>query len=425
MARSRTPGPDPVESAVSDFFTDHPGIRSSVVAFSGGRDSTVLLHALKTGLPGHALQVVHVHHGLHPDADGQSHHCREFAQRLGLHCEERRIDVPLAPPEGLEASARRLRYEALMHGLPRDGCVLTAHHALDQAETFLLAALKGSGPAGLSGMPRLRSLGAGWLGRPLLACSNADIAAYAVRHNLSWVEDPSNSDTRFDRNFLRREIMPALSTRFPAALRLSAAADLQGEATRALDLLLDRQLQDLAGTDPDSRTLDVAALLEQPSELHGWLLRRFVQRAGFSAPRRGPLLEFLRQLRQGGESAQPELHWAGVSLRCHRRQVHIVAAETAGAQADGPSAIDWPATAAALDLPDGRRLTREELESAGVDPGQPVRIRFRAGGERVNTPSGRKSLKKMMQERDIPRWRRARLPLVQVGEELVAVLWDR
>jgi tRNA(Ile)-lysidine synthase len=105
--------------------------------------------------------------------------------------------------------------------------------------------------------------------------------------------------------------------------------------------------------------------------------------------------------------------------------LHIVESEKTQADADRPSAIDWPATAPAIDLPDGRRLTRDELESAGVDPGQPVRIRFRSGGERVNTPSGRKSLKKMMQERGIPRWRRARLPLVQVGDEIVAVLWDR
>ena len=274
-------------------------------------------------------------------------------------------------------------------------------------------------------MPRVRPLGAGWLGRPLLECSDAQVAAYALRHGLSWVEDPTNTDIRFDRNFLRREILPALSTRFPAELRLSAAADLQGAATRALNLLLDRQLQDLGGMDSDSRTLGVAALLEQPAELHSWLLRRFVQRAGFPAPRRGPLLEFLRQLRQGGDAAQPELHWARVSLRCHHRQIHIVESEPTEVRADGPLAIDWPATAAALDLPDGRRLTRDELEAAGVDPGQPVRIRFRSGGERVSTPSGRRSLKKMMQERGVPRWRRARLPLVQVGEELVAVLWDR
>jgi tRNA(Ile)-lysidine synthase len=425
MAHSRTPGPDPVESAITEFLADHSGIRSLRVAFSGGRDSTVLLHALARQPLDHALDVVHVHHGLHPEADAQSRHCREVAQRLGLHCEEHRIEVPPAPPEGMEASARRLRYEALMRGLPRDGCVLTAHHALDQAETFLLAALRGSGPSGLSGMPRVRPLGAGWLGRPLLGCSDAQVAAYATRHGLSWVEDPTNTDIRFDRNFLRREILPALSTRFPAELRLSAAADLQGAATRALNLLLDRQLQDLGGMDSDSRTLGVAALLEQPAELHSWLLRRFVQRAGFPAPRRGPLLEFLRQLRQGGDAAQPELHWARVSLRCHHRQIHIVESEPTEVRADGPLAIDWPATAAALDLPDGRRLTRDELEAAGVDPGQPVRIRFRSGGERVSTPSGRRSLKKMMQERGVPRWRRARLPLVQVGEELVAVLWDR
>ena len=422
MVPSRKPGPDPVEGALTRFLEDHPGCTGLRVAFSGGRDSTVLLHALARLECGRAVMAIHVHHGLHPLADRQADHCRRFAASLGLDFELREVHVPDSPKQGVEGAARRLRYQALAQEAGSGDCVLTAHHATDQAETFLLAALKGSGPAGLAAMPRVRRLGAGWLGRPLLEVPGAMIAAYADRHGLQWVEDPSNEDTRFDRNFLRREALPVLSRRFPVARRLGAAAGLQAEVVQVLDGLLDPLLDRLMGPVADS--LDLSALLGQPESRRSWLLRRFIIRAGGSLPRREPLLEFLRQVAQAGEEASPALHWDGLSLRTYRGALYLLKATEHREPSPFGRAIDWPDGAAALTLPDGRVLTARQLQEAGVHSCRGVQIDFRRGGEALRQGGLRRSLKTLMQERGIPPWRRAEIPLVRVDGELAAVMWD-
>jgi tRNA(Ile)-lysidine synthase len=422
MALSRKPGPDPVEVALTRFLEDHPDCAGLRVAFSGGRDSTVLLHALARLERGRSAVAIHVHHGLHPLADAQADHCRRFAAGLGLRFEVREVRLTGSPEEGVEAAARRLRYEALSQGGDPGDCVLTAHHATDQAETFLLAALKGSGPAGLAAMPRLRRLGAGWLGRPLLQVPGESIAAYALQHGLRWVEDPSNEDTRFDRNFVRREVLPVLASRFPVARRLGAAADLQAEVIEVLDGLLDPLLDALSG--PVAGSLDLVAMLAHPAVRRPWLLRRFVVRSGGSLPRRGPLLEFLRQLAEAGAEASPALHWDGLSLRTYRGVLYLLRASGNGSAPSSGEAIDWPDGASTLTLPDGRLLTARQLREAGVGCSGGVQIDFRRGGETLRTGGARRALKTLMQERGIPPWRRAEIPLVRVRGELVAVLWE-
>jgi len=421
MAPSRKPGPDPVEVALTRFLEDHPDCSGLRVAFSGGRDSTVLLHALARLEPGRSVVAIHVHHGLHRLADAQADHCRRFAAGLGLRFEMREVRLSGRPEDGVEAAARRLRYEALAQGAGPNDCVLTAHHATDQAETFLLAALKGSGPAGLAAMPKLRRLGAGWLGRPLLQVPGESIAFYAGQHGLGWVEDPSNEDTRFDRNFVRREVLPVLASRFPVTRRLGVAADLQAEVIEVLDGLLDPLLDTLNGPVADS--LDLGALLAQPAARRPWLLRRFIARSGGSLPRRGPLLEFLRQLAEAGAEASPALHWDGLSLRTYRGVLHLLRAAGPGKALPSGGAIDWPDGASTLMLPDGRLLTARQLREAGIASSGGVQIDFRRGGETLRTGGVRRPLKTLMQERGIPPWRRAEVPLVRLHGELVAVLW--
>ena len=422
MAPSRKPGPDPVAVALTRFLEDHAGCVGLRVAFSGGRDSTVLLHALARLGRGRAVVAMHVHHGLHPLADAQADHCRRFAAELGVRFEMREVRLTGRPEKGVEAAARRLRYEALSQGAGPGDCVLTAHHATDQAETFLLAALKGSGPAGLAAMPRLRPLGTGWLGRPLLRVPGDSIAAYARQHGLCWVDDPSNEDTRFDRNFIRREVLPVLAPRFPIARRLGAAADLQAEVLEVLDGLLDPLLGTLSGPVADS--LDLDAMLAQPAVRRPWLLRRFIVRSGGSLPRRGPLLEFLRQLAEAGAEASPALHWDGLSLRTYRGALYLLRPARQGTARSSANPIDWSDAASTLTLPDGRLLTARLLREAGIDVSAGIQIDFRRGGETLRTGGVRRALKTLMQERGIPPWRRAEIPLVRVNGELVAVLWE-
>ncbi len=423
MAPSRKPVPEPVPSALRAFLGRHSGIDRLRVALSGGRDSTVLLHALSEQDRDRRALPLHVHHGLHPLADRQAEHCLHFAATLGYACEVREVRVPESPKEGVEAAARRLRYQALAAGASPGDCILTAHHAADQAETFLLAALKGSGPSGLAAMPELRRLGACWLGRPLLGVAGSALAAYAAARDLSWVEDPTNEDRRFDRNFLRREVLPRLATRFPAERRLALAAELQGEVVDVLDGLLDPLLERLQGPDPQS--LDLRQFSAQPPARRPWLLRRFIARAGAAIPRRVPLLEFLRQLEEAGADRCPALDWDGYALRSHRGVLYLLGPSETD-RAELPQGLAWPAGARELRLPDGRVLTLEELRDAGVTDTADLSVVFRHGGEWLRQPDGtRRSLKNLMQERGIPPWRRSRIPLIQRRGELVAVLWSR
>lgn len=424
MAPSRKPEPESVAGALRLFLRQYPEIGRLRVAVSGGRDSIVLLHAVAAQDPERRALPLHIHHGLHPLADRQAEHSRRFAAALGYACEVRAIRVPERPREGVEAAARRLRYQALAEGASSDDCILTAHHATDQAETFLLAALKASGPSGLSAMPELRRLEPCWLGRPLLDVPGSAVAAYAAARDLRWIEDPTNEDLRFDRNFLRREVLARLATRFPAEQRLARAAELQAEVVAVLDGLLDPLLDSLQGPQPDS--LDLRQFSAQPATRRPWLLRRFLERAGANAPRGTPMLEFLRQLDEAGPDRYPALHWEGHALRSHRGVLYLLEPADAGAQRMPPEGIAWPAGARDLLLPDGRVLTLQELEHAGVVDAGGVRVCFRQGGESLRQVDGtRRSLKNLMQERGIPPWRRSRVPLIERHGELVAVLWSR
>ena len=424
MAPSRKPGPEPVASALREFLGQHSEIDRLRVALSGGRDSTVLLHALAEQDPERRALALHVHHGLHPLADRQADHCQRLAAGLGYACRILEIRVPERPEEGIEAAARRLRYEALTEGASAGDCILTAHHATDQAETFLLAALKGGGPAGLAAMPGLRRIGPCWLGRPLLGVAGSAVGAYAAARDLRWVEDPTNEDLRFDRNFLRRKVLPRLAERFPVERRLARAAELQAEVSTVLDGLLDPLLDDLRGPCPNC--LDLERLSAQPVARRPWLLRRFLALAGAAPPRRGPLLEFLRQLDAAGPDRSPALHWEGHGLRSYRGMLYLLASAEEVAPDLPPQGLPWPSGAPELGLPDGRVLTRQELRQAGVADPAGVRVAFRQGGEWLRQADGtRRSLKNLMQERGVPPWRRSRIPLIQRDGELIAVLWSR
>ena len=216
-----------------------------LVAFSGGIDSTVLLHALSSIRERHQCEIIaiHIDHGLHPDSGDWEIHCRQFADSLGVSYSSCPVTVSDVSHSGPEAAARQARYVVLQPQVQEGDCVLSAHHEDDQAETLLLNLMRGSGIAGLAGIGAAQDFGRGRLLRPLLGVSGAAIEAYAKRHKLGWIEDPTNANIRFDRNFLRQEIVPRLATRWPAVTaRLRQSADLASEASGLLKNLADIDL---------------------------------------------------------------------------------------------------------------------------------------------------------------------------------------
>ncbi|WP_017926292.1 tRNA lysidine(34) synthetase TilS [Thioalkalivibrio sp. HL-Eb18] len=408
-------GTHPVMAAVRAFLQDHPGATSLRVAFSGGRDSSVLLHALAQLRP-QGLEAWHVNHGLRPDAEAQAAFCVRVAEALEVPLTVRNVIVLDDASEGPEAAARRARYTALREGLGERDLILTAQHADDQAETFLLAALRGSGPEGLQGMRVLRREGDTWLGRPLLAVPGESIAGYARVAALDWYHDPSNDDTRFDRNFLRREIFPRLAERFPVYGSLARCARWQREAVDRLASLEDKHL-------PGEASLEVASLAELDLPARRARLRAWLRAQGLRPPGHVRLEEFCRQLEVHGADRNPELRWADGWMGVYRGTIYAEAPD--GKPAAPGDVMPWPPGHARLTLPDGRVLERAALEALGVDAQEALEVGFRRGGETVVTPAGRRPLKKRLQERGVPPWAREHLPLVRRRADgtVVAILW--
>ena len=215
------------------------------VALSGGRDSTVLLHRLAQDpdLQRRGLGAVHVHHGLQPEADAWVAHCAAACAALDVPLQVRHVRVDATRGEGPEAAARHARREAFAAVMAPGDILATAHHLEDQAETFLLRALRASGPDGLAGMRPWRRFGPGWQWRPLLRTPRDALQAYALAHGLRWIEDPSNARTDADRNFLRHDILPRLRLRWPQAdAAFARSATLSAEAADLLARQDDRLL---------------------------------------------------------------------------------------------------------------------------------------------------------------------------------------
>ncbi|WP_223593225.1 tRNA lysidine(34) synthetase TilS [Pseudomonas sp. A-R-19] len=388
------------------------------IAFSGGLDSTVLLHLLahlaKTqSLP--ALSAIHVHHGLQAVADAWPEHCRSVCAALGVSLQVVRVQVQ--PGASLERAARDARYLAFSDAVQAGEVLLTAQHRDDQAETLLFRLLRGAGVRGLSGMPRQRPLGVGHLLRPLLDVTRAELEAYAIEQGLSWIEDPSNEDRQYSRNYLRHQVFPGLTSRWPQAVATMArsAAHLS-EAQALLDDLADIDLS-LASTVSDFEwlglpSLELAALeklsvARQRNALSRWLEPR--TRLPDSDHWSGweDLRDATGDARPIWRLAQGELHRAGGRVWW-----------LSGAWLNSlPVAGTWLDPALPLVLPGNGALTLR-----GKIPDGPVQIRYREGGEVMDLPNrGHRDLKRLLNESGVPSFVRGRLPLLYKDGQLLAV----
>ena len=401
------------------------GASACWVAFSGGVDSHALLHALasRRGELAMPLGAVHVDHGLHGHSPAWAQHCRRVCAGLDLEFVLLSGDARPAPGESPEAAARDLRYHLLADWLPAGALLLSAHHQDDQAETLLLQLLRGAGPKGLSAMPGAAPLGRGTLWRPLLDCGRADLLAYAREQGLDWLEDPSNADTRLDRNFLRHQLLPELKTRWPAAAAvLARSAELCAEAAELQEQVA---RQDLAAAAGDrSGTLSVTALGRLPEARQRNLLRHWLRAAGFSLPSRAVLGRVLAEVLGARPDAEPCVHWPGCEVRRYRDALFALAPL---APPPGGQPLDW-SPEETLELAGGT-LRADPVPGQGLRlaPGTRLQVRFRQGGEQLRLPGRehRHTLKQLLQEAGVPPWERERLPLLYLGEELVAVagLW--
>ncbi|WAH65924.1 tRNA lysidine(34) synthetase TilS [Xanthomonas hortorum] len=387
-----------------------------LVAYSGGMDSGVLLHLLAAA-PRYrdiGLRAVHVHHGLHADADAWAAHCQRQCDALQIPLQIARVQVERDSGLGLEAAARHARHAAFAETLTPGEWLALAHHRDDQAETFLLRALRASGPDGLAAMRAQRPFAGGMLWRPLLHHARTDLLAYAQAHGLKWIEDPSNADTRYDRNFLRTQLMPMLQQRWPqAAEALARSAHLSADASA---LLLQEDTALLPTMLTATGALDLQRLRTQPATRRPRLLRAWVSAAHTPPLPAHGITALEQEIDNHAPDRRARFAWQQVEVRRWRQCLYLLR----------PHA-EWPPQwqtrwdgQAALRLPDGAQL---QLHGApGLRFAQPLLVRARHGGERIVLPQRAHShrLKHLLQELDLPPWERERLPILWDGDQVLA-----
>ncbi|PPU92679.1 tRNA lysidine(34) synthetase TilS [Xanthomonas populi] len=387
-----------------------------LVAYSGGMDSSVLLHLLAAAprYRDSGLRAVHVHHGLHADADAWAAQCQRQCAALQIPLQIARVQIARNSGLGLEAAARNARHAAFAETLTLGEWLTLAHHRDDQAETFLLRALRASSPDGLAAMRAQRPFASGVLWRPLLHYPRADVLAYAQAHGLEWIEDPSNADTRHDRNFLRTQLMPLLQQRWPqAADALARSAQLSADAS---DLLLQEDAALLPSMLTATGALDLQRLRAQPAIRRQRLLRAWVSAAHAPALPAHGVAALEQEIDNHAPDRQASFAWQQVQVRRWRQCLYLLRPPAA-----------WPPQwqthwdgQAALHLPDGAQL---QLQAAhGLRFAQPLRVRARHGGERIVLPQRAHShrLKHLLQELDLPPWERERLPILWDGDQVLA-----
>lgn len=419
---SATFAADKLEPILSRHLADAQH-RQYCVAYSGGLDSTVLLRTLKTLVSegfGQGLRAIHVDHGLHSDSLRWARQCEETSDRWGIPCHVERVEVDPDSGLGIEAAAREARYRVLARRLKEREVLLTAHHQDDQLETILMQLLRGAGVAGLAGMPHRAPFSRGCHVRPMLGFERASLAEYARREGLVWLHDVSNDDQRFDRNFLRSNILPKLASRWPAsAATVRRAGAHCAEAAGLLDELAEL---DSAGL-PYSEPLPVARLLDLTPARQRNLLRYWIRRRGLLLPSTRRLNAILKDVLHAAADATPCVAWSGAQIRRYRGYLYFMSS-----MADQP---DFTGRAWELSktFPLGRELGNLRVQEAprnGLDAGKiggRLDVKFRQGGERLVLPgaSQHKELKKLFQEAGVVPWMRNFVPLLYRGENLVAV----
>lgn len=423
--------------------------RTLVVALSGGLDSMVLLdvcHRYREQwhpLLGGDLRAVHVHHGLHADANAWVEFCRRVCDERGIALElcyaGERVHALRETGTGLEAAARDARYEAFAGHLAADEVLLMAHHEDDQAETVLLNLLRGSGARGLSGMPVERELGQGFLLRPFLsddaAVSRAQLEAYAQTFALAHVDDDSNENVRLSRNFLRHKVMPLLREHWPAVSEsLTRVALLQAEQETLLETLAQQYLHE--HEDAEEGSLSFTALLQTPAAMQRLVLRHWLhQRTG-----QWPDWQCVQTVREdfllASADADPLLQWQGRELRRFRQRLFLMWPREAHVPAPSGGFL-WEQAAdgrlPALVLPGNGILRLIQVAQGGMRlPDAETCVSYRQyvpdSASQHNLLDGsfecalagrpRRALKKILQESDVPPWLRSRTPLVFVGGQL-------
>ncbi|CAM3693906.1 tRNA lysidine(34) synthetase TilS [Parendozoicomonas haliclonae] len=408
-----------------------------VVGFSGGLDSTVLLSLCRELREQGVLKGVgalHVHHGLSRLADDWVNHaealCQSWEIPLQVHY------VQCGQGQNIEESARNARYQVFEESLQVGEVLLQAHHQDDQVETLLYRLVRGSGIHGMSGMPTTRSLGVGQLCRPLLVFPRSALEDYARRHGLEWIEDDSNTDTRFDRNFLRADIVPVLEQRWPGMKsRVARFSEICQDSVQLLDELAKEDLQaaSLSVTFPgvgELQVVDCGWLSEQTAARRNLVLRHWLSVLDLPVPDSEMLERIYNEVVLARVDAEPELHWGGCSVYRHRHWLVALAALPRLGECKSQSSAVLKGDDFCLSFAgNGDVIAQWYDSSTGVSALRATTLNGQWSLRRdvmvepfaLPGRKGRKTLKKWLNELGVPAWLRERLPVLHKGAEVVAI----
>jgi len=398
-------------------------IKNWCLAYSGGIDSQVLLHLLY--LSKLNVNAIYIDHGLQPQSIDWAEHCFRQCEQLSIPFQVIKVDATASHGESPEAAARKARYGALKNCIQENTCLLTAQHQDDQSETILLQLLRGAGAAGLSGMPEIAEFAYGWHARPLLNISQKQIEDYANLNSLSWVEDPSNQQVHYDRNYLRHSVMPELQKRWPALNKtLSVFASQQAENNQLLNVLA---AQDLSSSLSEESNLDISQLNKLDDARLRNALRYWVKSINKPMPSRAVLEQVVQQTKNNSNDSAVLVSWANVEIRCFRNKLFCLNKISH----DASQIFNWDMkddlVLSSIEKKIRVKTTNEDNTQFVLNAEklkQPITVRFRQGGEKIK-PAGRNGshdLKSLFQESAVPVWQRDRIPLLFVGNELVAVV---
>lgn len=397
-------------------------VQRFVVAYSGGADSHSLLHALVSLELPQSILALHVNHGISPNADSWQAHCEAVCQSMNVYFCAEQVEV-VRDGTGLENAARQARYDLFARHIGHGDMLLLGHHADDQLETFFLRLLRGSGVRGLGGMPEWRTIGDGSLLRPWLACSRSQIRDYATAHELPWIEDESNADVQFDRNYLREQVLPLLHNRWPqAGNSIARSMSWCGEADAVADELAEI---DYFACYPHAERLGWSLAFTYLRGLSRArrrnVLRLWMTRCGVPVPGHRILDAIQEQTIDSRLDASPQISWANWQCRRYQGRLHLVPQLPA---LDADRVWHCGVGGVLTDVGFGE-VSFAPAEGCGmrVDEEHPLTIMFAREGVRCR-PVGRthsQTLKKLFQAAAIPPWLRERTPLIYQGDQLLAV----
>ena len=414
---------DLVDKAFVSLLESHKKIKSMTVALSGGVDSVVLLHLLHQLQKTHhyTLKASHVHHGLSKNADKWAKFSEKLCTKLSVPLDVHYIKLPQKKSLGIEGEARRLRYEKLLQS--KTDLVVLAHHEDDQAETFLLQLIRGAGIKGLSSMAHFDDSRRLW--RPLLNTSRTDIESYAKKHKLKWIEDESNLNIDFDRNFIRSKVLPILKNRFSHIIKvISRSSTHLAEAQHLLDDLAKIDLKNYLKSYNYKHKLHVKTLDQLSNSRAKNILRYWLEVNDQLMPSKDLLDELLRQVLTAKKDAELKIQLSkDFEIRRYKDEIYIAEKNQKGQK---NYEIIWKGESEIL-LPNGAQLNFKKVKGRGINfkflDNQKLKIRNRQGGESFKPDSKRptKKIKQLLQESDLPPWEREFLPLIFIGGELASV----